>query len=98
MKQLIEEVTGKKKYKVSIPGVTDKLPDQYSYTYTSDPEKAMANAIQRITRDVQSGKVLHRNWNYTDTGFQALMSPQYAALIIKHLKDNSGRWKAEEMK
>ena len=96
MRQLIEEVV-KTRYRLSIPGVTDKVPDQYSYSYATRREDAMSNVIRRICRDIQSGTVSHQNWNYTDTGFKALMLPQYAALIIKHLKDNPNRWKAEEM-
>jgi hypothetical protein len=95
MKRLIEEVT-KIRYKVSIPGMTDKLPDEYRFAHATSPEGAMAGLVKRICQAVQNGETADKNWNFTDTGFKALMSPQYAALIIKHLGQTK-KWKAEEI-
>lgn len=89
---------GNRNWVVTIYGMTDKMPRQYSYTHANDREQALNQVVQKICRDVQRVPGYNKGWQYKDTGFSAVVSPQYAPLIVRHLKENPKRWRAGEVK
>jgi hypothetical protein len=87
----------KKKWRVTIYGVTEHMPRSFSFTHGKSQEDAMRHVATKICKTVQNTPGYNKSWEYKDTGFKVLMSPDNAGLLIRHLINNPGRWKAEEV-
>jgi len=64
MRKLLEDLLKEDRYKVEIPGLNDRLGDQYKYVYATSEDDAVRKIVARIARDVDRGKIAHKAWEY----------------------------------
>lgn len=78
------------KFRIWIPGITDKIPTRFQYTVSQDKEGAIRNLTYKITEWVQdptSGK--NKDWTYQDSKFRVKMHPRYARVLAEYLIANN---------
>lgn len=85
MNKLLKILEDRNLYLIKIPGLNDKLPDSYKFVTAASSREAISKIVRRIAKDVQDGKIMHRNAHYSDGRFSVVLSPDKAGIIVSYL-------------
>jgi hypothetical protein len=83
----------KRKYKVTIMGLNNKLADDYKYTMASTSDEALKNIVFKIAEDFNNKKISSNpNWQFLNVNVGK------GALIFSKLREDPMSWDADEVK
>jgi hypothetical protein len=86
------------RYRVTISGISDKVPLRFLYTHSESKEGALRGVVSKILGYVQDPiSPINKDWKYRDGKFSCPMNPKYTGLLVSYLLANSEYFTVEPL-